>query len=418
MKGREGIELLKKNEKRGETDGKITLRFQEEPGSLFQRETGRRLGVGKNGRLLIGMGILLSLLILLSVFLMTDVLNHSWTLAEYIEMVKERFVNMASYLSGRGAVNGVNFSIYTFLIVALTGAALAVCGATYQGVFKNPMASPTLLGVESGGMLGAMIYVLIFIKEETAPFTYFTQADIMAAIDTMSIFQRNIQQFCILAGAFLGVFFIVGLSRAAGRGKISVVVLFLAGALFSSTVGTISSLVQYYLTLHDGSTDRVNALQYFSMGGFSRAFKLEHLLLMGAPILVCMTVLFIMSPNLNVFVFGEDEARAMGLNVDLFRTIMFVLCTVLAAIVISFCGQIGFVGLVVPHFARQMAGSDFRRLMPASALLGAIALVLVYDIACLAGFTGYLNLVTSLTGGLLFGIFMMKYRRNRNADWA
>ena len=108
----------------------------------------------------------------------------------------------------------------------------------------------------------------------------------------------------------------------------------------------------------------------------------------------------------------------MGMNVRRFRTIVFVLCVIPSAVILSFCGQISFVGLVIPHFARQMAGSDHRRMLPVCALLGAVAMVLVYTAALCTGYTTSINLITSLVGGVLFLVFMLKFRRSRNADWA
>ena len=90
----------------------------------------------------------------------------------------------------------------------------------------------------------------------------------------------------------------------------------------------------------------------------------------------------------------------------------------LSGVVLAFCGQIGFVGLIVPHLSRRLAGSDYRRLSPASALLGAIVMVLVYDAAYFTGFTSSINLLTSLAGGVVFLVFLLGYRRRRNADWA
>ena len=108
----------------------------------------------------------------------------------------------------------------------------------------------------------------------------------------------------------------------------------------------------------------------------------------------------------------------MGMNVRRFRLLIFVLCVIPSAVILSFCGQISFVGLVIPHFARQMTGSDHRRMLPACALLGAASMVLVYTAALCTGYTTSINLITSLVGGALFLVFLLKYRRARNADWA
>ena len=108
----------------------------------------------------------------------------------------------------------------------------------------------------------------------------------------------------------------------------------------------------------------------------------------------------------------------MGIKVELTRNIMIGIVTILTAVVISFCGQIGFVGFIVPHMARRFVGPDFRYLVPASALLGAICMTGVYYIAMLVGYASNINFVTSLVGGLAFLIMIMRFRNRRYADWA
>ena len=108
----------------------------------------------------------------------------------------------------------------------------------------------------------------------------------------------------------------------------------------------------------------------------------------------------------------------MGMNIESFRRRSFLLCLIPSAMLLAFCGQIGFVGLLVPHFARQIAGSDYRRLIPASLLLGGIVMLLIYGAAVCTGLTAGINLVSSVAGGVISLMFLMRYRRSRNADWA
>lgn len=394
----------------------IIVHLDEAAEDSFRSDQERRLHVNRGGKLLIALAVLLVLLIAASMVLRLD-LSQGLTLAEYLALAGRRLSDLGRFFTGGGAVNAVDYVFYTYLIVALVGAALAACGAMYQGVFRNPMASPTLLGVQSGGMLAATLYVLLCMSEE-AVYVVHTQAEYVAIFSDMSTAQRNARQLWVFLGCFLGAALVVGVSRRAGRGKLSTVVLFLMGSVLSSLVNMAVSLVQYYLTLHDATTSRVLAIQSVSMGTFNGAYTLEHLLLTGIPILTGLAVLFLLSPRLNLLMFGEDEARAMGLRVDAFRMAVFAVGVLLSGVVLAFCGQIGFVGLIVPHLSRRLAGSDYRRLSPASALLGAIVMVLVYDAAYFTGFTSSINLITSLAGGVVFLVFLLGYRRRRNADWA
>lgn len=396
--------------------GKLIVHLDRDAEDSFRAEQEKRFHISHGGKQIIALAVILVLLLALSALFRFD-LNQHLTLAEYLERVERRLSDWGRFLSGGGAVNAVDYVFYTYLIVALVGAALAACGAVYQGVFRNPMASPTLLGVQSGGMLAATLYVLLCIKED-AVYVAYTQSEYVAIFSDMSFAQRNIRQIWIFLGCFLGAALVVGVARKAGRGRLSTVVIFLMGSVLSSLVNMTSSLVQYYLTVHDTTTSRVLALQSISMGTFNGTYTLEHLLLLGIPILIGLAVLILLAPRLNLLMFGEEEARAMGLRVDAFRMAVFAVGTLLSGIVLAFCGQIGFVGLMVPHLARQLAGPDYRRLVPVSALLGACVMVLVYDAAYFTGLTGSINLVASVAGGIFFLVFMLRYRRRRNADWA
>ena len=132
-------------------------------------------------------------------------------------------------------------------------------------------------------------------------------------------------------------------------------------------------------------------------GSFDRAYTPEHLAMMCALLLPCLAVLTLLSGKLDLLALGE-EAATKGLPVKRFFFLVIAVNTVMAATVIAFCGQIGFVGFIVPQAARRIVGPGFRRLLPASMLLGGILLILVYDIALLTGFTAYINLFTSGLG--------------------
>ena len=154
------------------------------------------------------------------------------------------------------------------------------------------------------------------------------------------------------------------------------------------------------------------------LGTFDRIISLESLLLLAVPACMGITAVILMRGRLNLLVFGEDEARVMGMRVERTRNIMIALVTILTALVISFCGQIGFVGFIIPHLARRFTGPDFRYLIPGSALLGAICMTAVYYIANLASYASNINFITSLVGGSIFFIMIIRFRNKRYADWA
>ena len=383
----------------------------------FLEENRRRFDISRNERLLIGLAAALVVLMVAAVLLRYDFLHKPVSAARYFSVVASRMEELWRLLTGGGSTNAADYSVYTIVIVAIVGACLAVCGAVCQSVYHTPMASPSMLGIQSGGMVAAVLF-LFFCREDAEIMEYYTYAEYSEYLRSLSFYELYAQQIWMVIGCLAGALMVIAISTRAGRGKMSSVVLIISGSLFGSFAGTIVSLGQYYFTYVDTTTARTYALMAIASGTFANTYSFIHLLMFAIPALMCMGALFALSPGLNVLMFGDAEARSMGMNVRRFRTIVFVLCVIPSAVILSFCGQISFVGLVIPHFARQMAGSDHRRMLPVCALLGAVAMVLVYTAALCTGYTTSINLITSLVGGVLFLVFMLKFRRSRNADWA
>ena len=383
----------------------------------FLEENRRRFDISRNERLLIGLAAALVVLMVAAVLLRYDFLHKPVSAARYFSVVASRMEELWRLLTGGGSTNAADYSVYTIVIVAIVGACLAVCGAVCQSVYHTPMASPSMLGIQSGGMVAAVLF-LFFCREDAEIMEYYTYAEYSDYLSSLSFYELYAQQIWMMAGCLLGALMVIAISTRAGRSKMSSVVLIISGSLFGSFAGTIVSLGQYYFTYVDATTARTYALMSIAAGTFANTYSFTHLLMLAVPALLCMGALMALSPGLNVLMFGDEAARSMGLNVRRFRTAVFVLCVIPSAVILSFCGQISFVGLVIPHFARQMAGSDHRRMLPACALLGAVAMVLVYTAALCTGYTTSINLITSLVGGALFLVFLLKFRRSRNADWA
>lgn len=346
-----------------------------------------------------------------------DFVNKPVSAARYVTAVSDRLSLFWGLISGEGNHDAVLYALCTGMIVILTGGCLAMCGSVFQGIYHTPMASPSMMGIHSGGMLAAVAY-LFFFGNASEGETYYTYDEYNTYLSTLSLYDLYARQIWMIAGSLAGACIVIFLSTRAGRGRVSTIVLILTGSLFSSFAGLVSSLGQYYFTYKDPTTNRVYALMSISMGNFANAYLPQHLLMIGVPVLICAGFLWKMSPGLNLLMFGDQEAAAMGMNIESFRRRSFLLCLIPSAMLLAFCGQIGFVGLLVPHFARQIAGSDYRRLIPASLLLGGIVMLLIYGAAVCTGLTAGINLVSSVAGGVISLMFLMRYRRSRNADWA
>lgn len=367
-------------------------------------------------RILLYLGIGTAAVYCLAVILPTNLFEGTQilSLAQGLEQMKLRISGIVLAFGGNGMLE-TQYILFRYGTVALVGAALAVSGAVYQGSFRNALASPTTLGVQSGGVLGGTLYVMFFATySEGIKHT----SQIHEELQAMNLFERNARGFAILGGCLVGVFLIITISRIVGRGKISSIALILSGSVFGSLISGMIGLVQYYLLLHDPYGTRTYALRFLMLGTFDNVISFEDFLIVGISLAAGIAAIIGMRNRLNLLVFGEEEARSMGIRVELTRNVMVGIVTVLTAVVISFCGQIGFVGFIVPHLARRFVGPDFRYLIPGSALLGAICMMVVYYIATLVGYSSNINFVTSFVGGSIFLIMIARFRNRRYADWA
>lgn len=399
-----------------QSNSKIQMHTRREDKNVYKEESDRRHGMEKRNRILLGMGIVLILIFCLANILPTNI--HAGvrflSLAECLDQVQFNVRRIFNALGGAGTLE-TQYIIFRYLGVATVGATLALCGAVYQGAFKNTLASPSTLGVQSGGVMGGTIHIMFFASysEEIT-----TASQLHRELENMNLLQRYEQGFFILAGCFLGVAFVVTVSKIAGKGKVSSVALILAGTVFGSFIRGIAELIQYWLLLYEAYGMKTYELRFMMLGTFDRINSLESLLILAVPACIGIAAVMLMRNRLNLLVFGEDEARVMGIRVERTRNLMIATVTVLTALVISFCGQIGFIGFIIPHLARRFVGPDFRYLIPGSALLGATCMTGIYYIANLASYASNINFITSLVGGSAFFIMIIRFRNKRYADWA
>ena len=396
---------------------KIKMRIREEERNLFKEDRERRYKMEKRSRMIIILSVVLAAVLAASLLTPAILVGSGGvTLAQHMELFQQKVSDLAGFAAGETPQNLVNFTLYRYLVIAAVGAGLALSGAVYQGSFKNALASPSTLGVQSGGTLGGVLYVFFFMESGTSSAVSYEETQALA--ENMSLIERYGQNFCILLGCFVGVALIVLISKAAGKGKVSTLALILSGSVFGSIIGGAVNLIQYYMLLKNPNDERTEMLRYMMMGTFDNVFSLKAMLMVVLPIGAGIAAIIVLRTKLNLLVFGEDEARSMGIRVDLIRNGMVAIVTILTAVCLSFCGQIGFVGFIIPHMARLLVGPDFRYLIPASCLTGAISMVVVYNAALMLGYSTNINLMTSLLGGTGFLFLLIRFRRNSNADWA
>ena len=271
------------------------------------------------------------------------------------------------------------------VLIALTGAALGGSGATYQGLFRNPLADPFLIGVASGAGLGAVIAMSIH-----WPYSYW---GLMAI--PLSAF----------VAALLTVFIVYSLARVGNT--IPTTNLILAGVAFSSFATSLTS----FLMLR--STGEVRRALGWLLGGASQSGWTAILAIMPY-LLIGIGVLIFSGHALNLLQFGDDQAQQLGLNVTRTKRILLAASSLSTAAAVAFSGIIGFIGLIVPHLIRLWFGPDYRRLLPLSILGGATALLIcdVVSRVIIAPQEIPVGIITALVGAPFF-LWVLKNAKNQ-----
>ena len=393
----------------------ISMNIQAQDPRTYQAREKKRLTIGRESFIVLVLAIGTLVLFLLSVVGVLDLTYRGFSLAWLFENVRLRTESLIQLMSGDHVESGIAFFIVQFVSAILCGAGLSASAAIYQGTFHNPLASPTLLGVQSGGTLGQTVFSLYVAVP--AGITIQKYSDIQEMLEAESVFQLYMGQLFVLAGCFLAVFIVVAVSRAIGGDKLDTVAMLLAGTVLSSVIGIVVTAMRYTSSYMNGSVAST-ASSSVMMATFSTIYSPRVLALMGIPMTACMILACLLSGRINMIVFGEEEARTMGMNVKRQRNVLIVISTVLTSFVIAFCGQIAFIGLVAAVPARRIVGPDYRYLMPASIFMGGLMMIVAYDLNYMVGFAYDTGSMVSLIGGVFFLVIMTVNRRKRNADWA
>ncbi|MTJ82985.1 MAG: iron ABC transporter permease [Telmatospirillum sp.] len=274
-----------------------------------------------------------------------------------------------------------NIRLPRVLASVLVGAALSGAGAAFQGLFRNPLVSPDILGVSAGAGAGAVFAILL-----------------------------GLPVYAIEGAAFAG-----GLAAVAAAWAISTclrrrdpaLVLVLAGICLDKLLLAVTSLMKLYADPYS----QLPTITYWLMGGLNGTGWADVLAAMP-PVLMGLLVLVLLRWQMNVISLGEEEARSLGVDTGRLRGLMVLAATLMTAASVALAGPVGWVGLVVPHIARMLVGPDFRRLLPTSLLLGA-GFVTVMD--CLARVAGIielpLGLYTAVVGAPFFLWLLASARR-------
>lgn len=278
----------------------------------------------------------------------------------------------------------LNIRIPRVLLGVVVGAALSSVGAAFQGIFKNPMADPYVIGISSGAALGATIMIIL---GKSVSFLGFTSISVGAFL-----------------GALTSTFVVYSIAKV--KNKISVTTLLLSGIAVGQFL---TAIMSFLMVIY--SKD-ITKIIFWTMGSFS-AKGWEQLIPIAIPIVISIIILNFFARDLNIMSMGEESARNMGIEVEKVKIIILFVCALITAIAVSVSGIIGFVGLIIPHIVRMIVGSDHRILIPSSALIGGIFMIFADTLArtIISPTEIPVGIITALFGGPFF-IYLLRKKKS------
>ncbi|TQV84303.1 iron ABC transporter permease [Exilibacterium tricleocarpae] len=318
--------------------------------------------------------------------LLAPTLPACFLLAVIVGAVTLPPAELAALLTGTGDPSGgasaqliiTQIRLPRALLAAIVGALLGVSGAAMQGLFRNPLADPSLLGVTAGAAAGAAVVI------------------VLGGLAAAGLWALSL----VSLGAFAGGMLAVGLvyRLATGATGTSVATMLLAGIAVTAVAGSLTSLLEF-----SADNAMLRRISLWRMGGLDGA-SYQRVTLAAAVGLIVLALLPRYSRALNALLLGESEARHLGIDVETVKNRLIVLVAAGVGVSVALAGTIAFVGLVVPHIMRLLAGPDHRYLLPASALAGAVLLLLADTLArvIIAPTELPVGLVTALLGAPFF----------------
>ena len=316
------------------------------------------------------------LVVIFAVALMVG--RYNIRIDEFFEAV---FTNNSELSTQRSII--VNLRLPRTIMAAFVGIGLSLSGLLYQETFRNKLVSPDLLGVSTGASVGAAFAIVLGLSSAL------------------------ISVFAFLMG-ILTVFITVMIAKLFRNG--SSTILLLSGIIVGGFMSAILSLIKYF----SNDITTLASITYWLMGSFESADLKRDYILMGV-VGVCVIILLLISHPINLVNQGRDEAQTKGINYTFYRYLIIAIATLLTAISVCFCGTISWIGLVIPHIVRLLAGRDAKRTIPLCVTFGATFMIMT-DIFS-RSFTDSeipLSAVTGLIGTIIFVIILIIKRRQLN----
>jgi iron complex transport system permease protein len=328
------------------------------------------------------------LLLAVLVFLISTLGVAEISFAKSLRIILDKTPVIRMFVSDAGISNPqkiivLQIRLPRILLSALVGMGLAVSGVVFQGIFRNPMADPFVLGISSGAALGATLAIILGLQA--------------------TLLGTGAVSVAAFTGAIATTFTVYGISGF-GR-KSSTTTLLLAGIALSFFLSSVMSLLMSL------NRDQLESIMFWTMGSFTAASWTK--VVVCAPVILLGAVfLSLFSRDLNVIVTGEETAKTLGINVQKTKIVLLTAASIVAASAVSVSGIIGFVGLIIPHTVRLVLGPDHKQLFPFSMLAGAVFMILADTLArmLIPPMEIPVGIITSLFGAPFF-IYLLRKRR-------
>ena len=322
--------------------------------------------------------MLLSILLLISFFISLSLGRYSNNPVDVWNVLRSK---LFFYYDTDSVMESIIFYVRMPRIVAsiLVGAMLSLSGAVYQGVFKNPLISPDLLGVSSGASVGAALAIML----------------------GATLAQRQIMAFL---GGLLAVYLSTSIPKLfKNRSNLTLV---LSGIIVSGFLCSILSIMKF---VAEEQTE-LASIVFWQMGSMAKVLGRE-IIAISPVFVVCTIILLLLSWRINILSFGDLEAKSLGININQIRGIVIICASLLTASAVSISGTIGWVGLVIPHLGRILVGTDHTKLIPTTVVIGALFMLVIDTLArAISNVEIPLSILTGFVGAPLFAYLLYRQR--------
>lgn len=337
--------------------------------------------------ILLGLLILYFLLVIVAIAVGSADLSIKKSALALIEWLHFPLKDSASNLKATDQIIIQQIRLPRIFMASIVGTGLAVVGATFQSLFKNPMADPYILGISSGAALGAALAIVCHLSN-------------------VGIFSWTM--LLAFAGAMLTALFVYFVAQV--RGKVSTTNLLLAGMSISFFLSALLSILIVF------NQKEVNKIIFWMMGSFN-ASGWKQLGIVFPVVMIGTLVLYFFYNDLNLLLTGEDQAKTLGVETSRVKQIILVVTSLIVAVCVAFSGVIGFVGFLVPHMIRLIFGPNNKMLIPFSAVLGAIFLLGADTVARTVAMPAELPVgaVTAMIGSPFFIYLLFKMKKGNGA---